>query len=590
MPTDTRASAPRLTCPTSPPSHAPSPIRFRHFVSDTSNSPLRLSKASGAVGLSVELPWKLSDSRTTMYAEPEPAVVEYTEAQATMVESLLAVPIDEDDDGLDISNDVVHLLLCSLRDDEDADSCIRRAPAPAPKHDAVSYLADQSNLAIEVKSPPDGNPLADTTGTLDAVLNRHYPSPPPSSPYDRRTRSAPARLIDDGAAAVHTTQHDVTSSSDFVYPAYSPSIEANESTTSDRDEVAECAAGHVVDDDHDESAPAQEHEQTISQDEEELRMTRTRHNDTSTSLLGKQVPHIRDTSSPERIGNETQPTVAAAPWNSAEALSTFLASRGQTVEVKRASGLHNNSSAPAQAVSQPERLPCLSPPPGAVPFLRPTWLDDGLDLSTSSPTAPHQVIAFPSFLQKREHYRGLLSAGIGVVERTSRFKSSPLTVLEPHLILDCQTCVFFHPLHKIVGNVYRRSELEPSPPPPTRPEALLTTLARLSTRYRRLIVVLEESSKSLSQTQRLRPYPYTPPVLMALRQLFDNLEKCSSEVEVVLSKGPQQSIHIVQRAGGHVHRTTGIARLPLPADASAVSQHGARAPQCSPADETCRSG
>ncbi|GAA6027847.1 hypothetical protein JCM8097_001745 [Rhodosporidiobolus ruineniae] len=260
------------------------------------------------------------------------------------------------------------------------------------------------------------------------------------------------------------------------------------------------------------------------------------------------------------------------------ALDRFLSLRGRGALVSGArqqSLVHPAPKPPAQL--EPTRS---SPPPGSIPFSLPPFLlteDAAPSLRRSTPL---RIIAHDAFLPLRAHHAALAAEGFEVVHRPSRFGQQRQgedqgKVFEPHLIVNPSTAVLFIKLVDLLagGPVVRPAELaalSSSAPPPGAPatttvrptpnrEAVYTSLVRLSRRFDRLLLVLEEPSAAPG---RVKPYAYTPPILKALSDLAGALERLDAgeepaegrgegggtvEVEVVLSKGAGHSAELVGR-------------------------------------------
>lgn len=252
-------------------------------------------------------------------------------------------------------------------------------------------------------------------------------------------------------------------------------------------------------------------------------------------------------------------TVATSSHSTA--LSRFLATRGITASAPSRSTASSNPSAPAPAQRAPS--PHSSPPPGAIPFTLPPFLSaPSSALSPSrasvSPSHPLRIIAFDALFQLRPHLAALVSAGFLPVHRPSRFPTSLYVTHEPHLILDAKTAVWFVPLVELISNAVRPDETTSLTVSRQRKEAVFTTLVRLSYRFDRLLLVLEESSTFVGGR---KTYAYTPPVLAGLQALATALAgglggeggegwetvKVRGRVEVALSKGPEGSAEVVRR-------------------------------------------
>lgn len=261
--------------------------------------------------------------------------------------------------------------------------------------------------------------------------------------------------------------------------------------------------------------------------------------------------------SPRRVPAGVQEVPLEEHWSSADALSRFLQARGRPSNSTDADimGAPSKSPPPLPTKLKAPPTPHSSPPPDSIPFSVPTFLTSPVVPLDDAPQ--HRIVAFQHLLQKRSHYQALQSCGIQLVDRPSRCPPRPHEIHDPHLILDGSTCVLFHTLNKLPRNVFRLEELQSTSDPSTRDQALFTTLARLSARFDRILLLLEETETTPlpSSTSRLKPYAYTPPVLAALRELADALEQHGREgvaVEMVLSKSPTHSASITKKLLDHL--------------------------------------
>ncbi|GAA5925124.1 hypothetical protein JCM1841_005793 [Sporobolomyces salmonicolor] len=236
--------------------------------------------------------------------------------------------------------------------------------------------------------------------------------------------------------------------------------------------------------------------------------------------------------------------LSTTSWSNASALHRFLGTRHPAQKkVAKTAIAPQPPKRTTQRQSPPPRH--FSPPPGAIPFIQPSFLAASLTSRSASAHAT-RVVAFDSLLQMRPHCAALQTEGIFLVHRPSRFPCLPFITQEPHLILSGTSCVLFHKLTDLL-----RSSSGPSSAqaPTRRPEAVFTALRRLARRFDRILLVLEEQQVRAGS---LRAYSYTPPVLGGLHQLAQALQwMAKSEereaeclVEVVLSKGPAQSAQL----------------------------------------------
>ncbi|GAA6021330.1 hypothetical protein JCM10207_002699 [Rhodosporidiobolus poonsookiae] len=256
----------------------------------------------------------------------------------------------------------------------------------------------------------------------------------------------------------------------------------------------------------------------------------------------------------------TMTAAAADKWSHGGALDRYLALQG-----KRTTRRAAVPRAPATGLEQPLTLPTppiprSSPPPGAIPFTLPPFL--ATDASTALLPAPLRIVSFDALLQQRSHLAALSSQGFLPVHRVSRFPPQPAATHEPDLILDAHTCVLFARLVDLLAGVIRPDELAALDDPflaaiatrdANKPETLFTTLTRLSRRFDRVVVLLEENQPRSATA--VRTYAYTPPVLRALQELagaLAGLNAGGKTVEVALSKGPEHSAELVRRLAGYL--------------------------------------
>ncbi|GAA5834848.1 hypothetical protein JCM9279_007125 [Rhodotorula babjevae] len=230
-------------------------------------------------------------------------------------------------------------------------------------------------------------------------------------------------------------------------------------------------------------------------------------------------------------------------WSNAAALDRFLAVRGRAALSSFQRDAPTSRLATVTAVKPAPPSAHSSPPPGAIPFTLPPFLSAAL--LSASYEEPVRIVAFNSVLQMRPHLAALHRHAFLAIPRTSRFPSDAHRTLEPHILVDPRSAVLFLRLDALVSNVVRVGE--PMVGPLARPEAVMTTVARLAARFDRVLVVLEESGQRIGGVKR---YGFTPPVLAALQQLASGLAELGGGrhgVEAALSKGPEHSVTLVRR-------------------------------------------
>lgn len=231
-------------------------------------------------------------------------------------------------------------------------------------------------------------------------------------------------------------------------------------------------------------------------------------------------------------------------WSSAAALDRFLAARGQAALASTEPETRAAPPAPSTVVEPAPPSAHSSPPPGAIPFTSPPFLSRA-HLPHSSLDQPVRIITFDALLHMRPHLAALRRQSFLAFHRSSRFPADPRRTLEPHLIVDPRSAALFVRLDALVSNVVRVDEPMVGSLP--RPEAVMTTLARLAARFDRVLVVLEESGQRIGGVKR---YGFTPPVLAALQQLASELAELEGGrhgVEIALSKGAEHSATLVRR-------------------------------------------
>lgn len=261
------------------------------------------------------------------------------------------------------------------------------------------------------------------------------------------------------------------------------------------------------------------------------------------------LPEVIATSKP--LLND-QPQLDAPPpktaWSSTSALSRFIGSRGRHAPTPVTKPQSARAPAPPQAAPHPVAPPPL-PRPASLRF--PDFLRESSTTAVEDETA-HRIIASPDLLQMPAQFQALELQRFAILDRPHRYPPQPHRTLEPHLILDGKTCVFFGLLIKIVGNVCRPEELLPgSAAPTTRDEAVLTTLHRLAGQYDRVLLILEEASSNSST----RAFAYTPPILAALSSLESAIAEHlppSCTIEVALSTNPEESAVMIRTLARHL--------------------------------------
>lgn len=157
-----------------------------------------------------------------------------------------------------------------------------------------------------------------------------------------------------------------------------------------------------------------------------------------------------------------------------------------------------------------------------------------------------RIISSPAFIQMSPLYRSLLHQSFDVIDRRSLGGSSLFRITHPHLIIDGKTGIIFVQLSKVLGNVVRPEDHQSEGSEAgelKRQETLFATLRCLTRSYDRIVLILQERE---STTSSVVPYDYTPPVLQSLQQLDDEIEKARLGVEVVFSKGVQESGRLVR--------------------------------------------
>ncbi|BGO89961.1 hypothetical protein NBRC10512_001945 [Rhodotorula toruloides] len=239
-----------------------------------------------------------------------------------------------------------------------------------------------------------------------------------------------------------------------------------------------------------------------------------------------------------------EPAVSPLPvptWSMASALDHFLAARGAplpTSFAKTPPTKHKKQSASTKPPVAPQQRS--SPPPGAIPFTAPSFVARSSHLRSASDTI--RVVGFDSIFQMRSHFLAFQHNGIVPVHRPSRFPTSSNEIFEPHLIINPSAAVLYIKLASLIGNAV------PSPTQSTsaRAEPVFTTLARLSERFDRLVVILEEQQTRVGS---VKSYSFTPPVLAALNQLATALSEYRDGqhgIEFALSKGADHSAELTR--------------------------------------------
>lgn len=236
------------------------------------------------------------------------------------------------------------------------------------------------------------------------------------------------------------------------------------------------------------------------------------------------------------------PLPPASTWSMASALDQFLAARGAqlstSVAMMRPAKQRKGSPQPETVTAPQQRS---SPPPGAIPFTAPPFIAHSSHLRSTSDTI--RIVGFDSIFQLRSHFLALQQNGILPVHRPSRFPTSSNEIFEPHLIIHPSAAVLYIKLASLIGNAVP----SPTQSTSTRAEPIFTTLARLSERFDRLVVILEEQQTRVGS---VKSYSFTPPVLAALNQLATALSEYRDGqhgIELALSKGADQSAELTRR-------------------------------------------
>ncbi|KAK4331378.1 Proteophosphoglycan 5, partial [Rhodotorula toruloides] len=236
------------------------------------------------------------------------------------------------------------------------------------------------------------------------------------------------------------------------------------------------------------------------------------------------------------------PLPPASTWSMASALDQFLAARGAqlstSVAMMRPAKQRKGSPQPETVTAPQQRS---SPPPGAIPFTAPPFIAHSSHLRSTSDTI--RIVGFHSIFQLRSHFLALQQNGILPVHRPSRFPTSSNEIFEPHLIIHPSAAVLYIKLASLIGNAVP----SPTQSTSTRAEPIFTTLARLSERFDRLVVILEEQQTRVGS---VKSYSFTPPVLAALNQLATALSEYRDGqhgIELALSKGADQSAELTRR-------------------------------------------
>ncbi|BGP23150.1 hypothetical protein JCM10295v2_002044 [Rhodotorula toruloides] len=236
-------------------------------------------------------------------------------------------------------------------------------------------------------------------------------------------------------------------------------------------------------------------------------------------------------------------TPFASTWSMTNALDNFLAARGAKVstEITQSQPLKQRG-VPAPTETAFALQQRSSPPPGIIPFAAPPFIAHSSHFRSTRDAI--RVVGFDSIFQMRSHFLALQQNGILPVHRPSRFAASSFEILEPHLIVHPTTAVLYVKLASVIGNaVPSESAVSTS----ARTEPIFTTIARLSERFDRLAVILEEQQ---TRVGLVKSYSFTPPVLEALKQLtiaLSGYRDGQHGIKLVLSKGASHSAELTRR-------------------------------------------
>ncbi|KAM0754972.1 hypothetical protein T439DRAFT_345723 [Meredithblackwellia eburnea MCA 4105] len=235
--------------------------------------------------------------------------------------------------------------------------------------------------------------------------------------------------------------------------------------------------------------------------------------------------------------------------NNTSSLYAFLVTRGANtapLELRKPGAMHLQPTASPSVI--PSNAPS-KPIPRPTSFSQPSFLNFQERYVQIRPQ--FKIIATTQLLQRREHFAALKDAGFSLVDRSSpNLIRDKYRILEPDLIVDGKTCVIFQPLLRIVNNVERSDELSPNAEF-KRPEALLTTVTRLSKQFESIFLVLEEAPRGSAPSAR--GFSYTPPVLSALATLSQRLDTLSFEVQLALSTNPTESSAFTRQLVAFLH-------------------------------------
>lgn len=412
---------------------------------------------------------------------------------------------------------------------------------------------------------------AEETDTSQTVA-QYSPSPdlsdrsPPSSSPRTRLLSPPLEL--DIYPEGERFDEDEETAADFTYLEDSTNEAARETIDADDEDEEHVFLEPPVptfaqiemeldSDDVDEPAPEEAGQggagEEVVMGEEGIATMRVAGEETpeANNVHSKRPPQKKISGSTSQSGGTETLPLPEDTWTNAGALTSFLKLRGKASEPSTplARPSINSKVVVASSRPSPQLLPPVqqpsSPPPGSIPFATPAFL---LSPPTATSQAAYRIMAFPSLLQMRVHYRNLASLSLALIDRPSRLPSLPHITHDPHLVLNETTCVFFHPLAKFsVNTVIRKDELTSLNSTRTKPEALITTLFRFANRYDRILLVLEEAEPGPS-----RPYAYTAPVLAGLKLLKESVDELvrsneGLEIEVVCVKSVQHSAETVRR-------------------------------------------
>lgn len=199
----------------------------------------------------------------------------------------------------------------------------------------------------------------------------------------------------------------------------------------------------------------------------------------------------------------------------------------------------------AQQTAKPASLlepSATEPPYDQLALARPRFEVDLVEI-TGEPDKVTRVVGTMDFMQMRAVTRAVQGQqGLQVVVRPMRWPPQKGRQLEPHLILDGVTCVFFRQVATVAGNAVRKAGV---PTVSGKAEAWSETARRMAGGYDRvLLVAIQAAGPGV-------PATWTPPNIRALNDLAEEIKAIERDcvgcrVEVAFAAGEGEAGEVVK--------------------------------------------